>query len=107
MDANLGVQLLGHGTGGGHAQALGVLVGGETGGQQRFGVGAPVIGGNQQQRRLRVQLAEFTGQVVAGQAGTDDDYRCAHRSEEHTSELQSLMRNSSAVFCLKKKKKKK
>src|SRR3546814_8708598 len=27
------------------------------------------------------------------------------RSEEHTSELQSLMRNSYAVFCLKKKKK--
>src|SRR3546814_5427759 len=26
------------------------------------------------------------------------------RSEEHTSELQSLMRTSSAVFCLKKKK---
>src|SRR3546814_2626934 len=29
-----------------------------------------------------------------------------HRSEEHTSELQSLMRISYAVFCLKKKKKK-
>src|SRR3546814_6815020 len=29
------------------------------------------------------------------------------RSEEHTSELQSLMRNSYAVFCLKKKKTKK
>src|SRR3546814_1028169 len=28
----------------------------------------------------------------------------AHRSEEHTSELQSLMRISYAVFCLKKKK---
>src|SRR3546814_10073851 len=28
------------------------------------------------------------------------------RSEEHTSELQSLMRPSYAVFCLKKKKKK-
>src|SRR3546814_8855325 len=28
------------------------------------------------------------------------------RSEEHTSELQSLMRNSYGVFCLKKKKKK-
>src|SRR3546814_9403126 len=28
----------------------------------------------------------------------------ALRSEEHTSELQSLMRNSYAVFCLKKKK---
>src|SRR3546814_8954770 len=27
----------------------------------------------------------------------------AARSEEHTSELQSLMRNSYAVFCLKKK----
>src|SRR3546814_2039275 len=30
----------------------------------------------------------------------DDD----HRSEEHTSELQSLMRSSYAVFCLKKTK---
>src|SRR3546814_10005002 len=31
---------------------------------------------------------------------------CQHkRSEEHTSELQSLMRISYAVFCLKKKKK--
>src|SRR3546814_6903180 len=30
-----------------------------------------------------------------------------HRSEEHTSELQSLMRISYAVFCLKKKKNKK
>src|SRR3546814_7265333 len=29
-----------------------------------------------------------------------------HRSEEHTSELQSLMRIAYAVFCLKKKKKK-
>src|SRR3546814_5764118 len=31
----------------------------------------------------------------------------ASRSEEHTSELQSLMRISYAVFCLKKKKEKK
>src|SRR3546814_3491014 len=30
--------------------------------------------------------------------------RCSMRSEEHTSELQSLMRISYAVFCLKKKK---
>src|SRR3546814_3633182 len=30
---------------------------------------------------------------------------CFLRSEEHTSELQSLMRISYAVFCLKKKKK--
>src|SRR3546814_10762594 len=32
------------------------------------------------------------------------DVALSNRSEEHTSELQSLMRNSYAVFCLKKKK---
>src|SRR3546814_4447524 len=32
------------------------------------------------------------------------DWSQTHRSEEHTSELQSLMRISYAVFCLKKKK---
>src|SRR3546814_6003917 len=32
---------------------------------------------------------------------------CSPRSEEHTSELQSLMRISYAVFCLKKKTKQK
>src|SRR3546814_6397664 len=31
-------------------------------------------------------------------------FRAENRSEEHTSELQSLMRISYAVFCLKKKK---
>src|SRR3546814_9122596 len=39
----------------------------------------------------------------------DLHYVCCHheqRSEEHTSELQSLMRISYAVFCLQKKKKK-
>src|SRR3546814_7432676 len=39
---------------------------------------------------------------------SDDKHRlvvnCGGRSEEHTSELQSLMRISYAVFCLKKKK---
>src|SRR3546814_7970773 len=38
----------------------------------------------------------------APQAGTAPS--CWNRSEEHTSELQSLMRISYAVFCLKKKK---
>src|SRR3546814_1400203 len=37
------------------------------------------------------------------QSGTDDT-SSVERSEEHTSELQSLMRISYAVFCLKKKK---
>src|SRR3546814_4941067 len=36
-----------------------------------------------------------------------DQLLAARRSEEHTSELQSLMRISYAVFCLKKKKNKK
>src|SRR3546814_8155720 len=39
------------------------------------------------------------------QAGKEDRlFLCVARSEEHTSELQSLMRISYAVFCLKKKK---
>src|SRR3546814_10894727 len=38
-------------------------------------------------------------------AGADKMLQEATRSEEHTSELQSLMRISYAVFCLKKKKK--
>src|SRR3546814_7903216 len=49
----------------------------------------------------------------AGRRGRRGSRRCgaaeqgvAGRSEEHTSELQSLMRISYAVFCLKKKKKK-
>src|SRR3546814_3600602 len=36
-------------------------------------------------------------------AGGEADGWLHGRSEEHTSELQSLMRNSYAVFCLKKK----
>src|SRR3546814_18241000 len=35
----------------------------------------------------------------------DRNQPAVHRSEEHTSELQSLMRISYAVFCLKKKNK--
>src|SRR3546814_987987 len=37
-------------------------------------------------------------------AGIELDRKVMARSEEHTSELQSLMRISYAVFCLKKKK---
>src|SRR3546814_3594284 len=37
---------------------------------------------------------------------SDHELKINFRSEEHTSELQSLMRISYAVFCLKKKKKK-
>src|SRR3546814_2404554 len=41
-------------------------------------------------------------QMLASACG---DLRAVGRSEEHTSELQSLMRISYAVFCLKKKRK--
>src|SRR3546814_5610790 len=51
--------------------------------------------------------AEQRAQVVRSmQQGVDPDLagrRMQQRSEEHTSELQSLMRISYAVFCLKKK----
>src|SRR3546814_4482439 len=41
---------------------------------------------------------------VAARMRIDMRKRAGKRSEEHTSELQSLMRISYAVFCLKKKK---
>src|SRR3546814_2489733 len=67
--------------------------------------------------RLRWDLHKVMARTVEGFAPADLE-PCAtrrdqpvglgdgeHRSEEHTSELQSLMRISYAVFCLKKKKK--
>src|SRR3546814_7270788 len=53
---------------------------------------------------LRLRLGEFIGIDGAGRAHMGDK---EFRSEEHTSELQSLMRISYAVFCLKKKKQQK
>src|SRR3546814_5840298 len=63
--------------------------------------------------RSSVPIADVRGALDAGQRAMLDalgqvlaDSTAAHpaRSEEHTSELQSLMRISYAVFCLKKKK---
>src|SRR3546814_2473637 len=52
-------------------------------------------------------LVEWAGRIKLFRAPLRNSLaRAAGRSEEHTSELQSLMRNSYAVFCLKKKKKK-
>src|SRR3546814_6233861 len=60
----------------------------------------------------RVEIGGLAGrQVAEQQAGGEsaeegEQHRFGgidHRSEEHTSELQSLMRISYAVFCLKKK----
>src|SRR3546814_4624637 len=62
------------------------------------------------QRRLDAHIATVDRLPPAG---SPEEYSAlfeaaypAERSEEHTSELQSLMRSSYAVFCLKKKTKK-
>src|SRR3546814_8068687 len=47
--------------------------------------------------------AFFKGDIAAFTALPAAVWPTADRSEEHTSELQSLMRISYAVFCLKKK----
>src|SRR3546814_4539626 len=61
-------------------------------------------------RTARSELPEPRKSVVLAallfllaQRGTQDVAQAGTRSEEHTSELQSLMRISYAVFCLKKK----
>src|SRR3546814_10049582 len=70
-------------------------------------------GGAERQRAqaLGAQLADVGFQPHGGQRHGQQEGGGLHqpvtgfRSEEHTSELQSLMRISYAVFCLKKKKK--
>src|SRR3546814_6971320 len=66
-------------------------------------------GSEEERRRLRLNLERtrvlpgpWTRHVVVDSASGRLWYYQAGRSEEHTSELQSLMRISSAVFCLTK-----
>src|SRR3546814_8622415 len=59
-------------------------------------------------QRLGDQYGSFlagTYSLVSGERLSEEDAEkwLVNRSEEHTSELQSLMRISYAVFCLKKK----
>src|SRR3546814_1798067 len=56
--------------------------------------------------RKRAQRIEYGG-VPGRRQHRRDSFTDLIRSEEHTSELQSQMRISYAVFCLKKKKTKK
>src|SRR3546814_7283041 len=51
----------------------------------------------------RAVLDRLRPHPAAGRGGRRLPRQAAARSEEHTSELQSLMRISYAVFCLKKK----
>src|SRR3546814_6740084 len=67
--------------------------------------GRPKIGNREQLRFVLVQPGDLAncepGRKVAANPGRNQGVA---RSEEHTSELQSLMRISYAVFCLKTKK---
>src|SRR3546814_8330516 len=70
--------------------------------------GGYAVGGLRDENRERGELYKAVMDVVGIGWGSDNPmFRqlfTARRSEEHTSELQSLMRISYAVFCLKKKK---
>src|SRR3546814_7557721 len=67
---------------------------------ERGGVAA--VGGLQARHDSGAVRADHRGGPVARIVVDDDHFHL--RSEEHTSELQSLMRISYAVFCFKKKK---
>src|SRR3546814_6724958 len=71
-------------------------------GEQRL---QPLLGTADHQHAF-VKHQQAVGAVVArdGSHGGSSGTGGSMRSEEHTSELQSLMRNSYAVFCLNKKK---
>src|SRR3546814_3598096 len=62
------------------------------------------IGESRSRRDLRGIIARDVRNDIGDDARGRGGEREAARSEEHTSELQSLMRISYAVFCLKKKK---
>src|SRR3546814_6327253 len=51
------------------------------------------------------QCLQLVGRILTFNGTAEIENNCPPRSEEHTSELQSLMRISYAVFCVKKKKK--
>src|SRR3546814_7680548 len=79
------------GGGGGMADLAAVL-------EECAGAGAPLL--------MMVVSPAICGSIIM-RCGTEEQKKqwlpgIADRSEEHTSELQSLMRSSYAVFCLKK-----
>src|SRR3546814_7782180 len=66
---------------------------------------ATVRWGNEWDIAAAMLIAQEAGATVTDALGQKLSFNRENRSEEHTSELQSLMRNSYAVFCLKKKQK--
>src|SRR3546814_4552553 len=90
-----------------------VVDGGAAGtGQRQVALGRAIVGdrvgctattgGHTGNGRVKLALVDRVGGIDP--IGNMDQAAIEVRSEEHTSELQSLMRISYAVFCLKKKK---
>src|SRR3546814_6805558 len=67
--------------------------------------GKPVMGPREDIGMMFQQATLFPWRTVMENVVLPIEIRDGKRSEEHTSELQSLMRISYAVFCLKKKNK--
>src|SRR3546814_1346553 len=85
---------------GAHATIAATAESGETDLTELWSVGGLIsitVGKN------RVVALAYSMRTDAPTWGEKEDNGFQIRSEEHTSELQSLMRNSYAVFCLKKK----
>src|SRR3546814_5987864 len=80
-------------------QAVGVAEGAAEGGE------AGIAGARPDRLERLVAMGKIGSRTLQPQAlhRADDGFAVDRRSEEHTSELQSLMRISYAVFCLKKK----
>src|SRR3546814_3214655 len=69
----------------------------------RFSGANATAAGNRASYSLRQTKRRSNGTRARANPSKPGATKAAVRSEEHTSELQSLMRNSYAVFCLKKK----
>src|SRR3546814_1993996 len=79
------------------ARCIGIE-GGDVAGDEALEESAHILAGKADQRAIG-ETGSHTPQVGAHRL----EPKGQARSEEHTSELQSLMRNAYAVFCLKKK----
>src|SRR3546814_5113222 len=68
------------------------------------GMSALAVETNRQSVTVAAASEQASANVITVAAAAEEQSQSvAERSEEHTSELQSLMRISYAVFCLKKK----
>src|SRR3546814_8153702 len=94
----------GNGTGSVNLISAGTVIEGEINCRGDLRVDGKVIGRINSKAKVVIgNTGEVEGDIVCQHADVFGQYNGNMRSEEHTSELQSLMRTSSADFCLKKK----